>query len=154
MINTALKMNPRITFDFITVGTGEGNMKDLVAKIEAPTEAQKPSLLVVPTHEDLNGAVMTILTGRFKGEAPKLVEAPKEQAPKVEAAAATEAQKPVEAPVTQAAKTETAPVQQAPKTDAVKAEAPVVATAAAQDTAAVAASTPSAPKKKWYRFGH
>jgi hypothetical protein len=142
MINTALKMNPRVTFDFITVGSGEGNIKDLVAKIEAPTDAQKPSLLIVPTHEGLNGAVMTILTGRFKGEAPKIVDAPKVEAPKAEVIAAPEAPKPVEAPVVQAAKTEAAPVAQAPKT-----EAPVVATAAA------AQETPAAQKKKWYRFG-
>ncbi len=143
MINTALRMNPRITFDFVTVGTGEGNMQDLVSKIDAP-EARKPSYLLVSKHEDLNGAVMNILTGRFKGEAPKPVEAPKVvEAPKAEAAAVVpEAPKPAEQQ----------PKAEAPKTDiaqASKAEAPAMAEAAQPQAAAV----PAAGKKKWYRFG-
>jgi hypothetical protein len=91
MLTAAMALNPRITVDFINVGekAGEGNIKDLAAKLGAP-------VYNVAKHEDVHGAMMAVLTKRFAK-----VEAPKVEAPKVEATAA-----PAEAPVAVAAAVE------------------------------------------------
>jgi hypothetical protein len=74
MLTAAMALNPRITVDFISVGTGEGNIKDLAAKLNAPVHT-------VAKHEELKGAMIAVLTTRFaKVEAPK-VEAPKAETP-------------------------------------------------------------------------
>lgn len=132
MINTAMKLNPRITFDFLSFGNGEGNMKDLIAKLTPSSEAQAPANLMVRQPEDLNGIVMGLLKTRIS-HAPMPVNAPVAEAPKVEAAVAPEAPK---AEAVKPAET----VAELPK-----AEAPPVATAQA--------SVPATPgsKKKWYK---
>jgi hypothetical protein len=86
MLTAAMALNPRITVDFINVGAtaGEGNIKDLAAKLNAPVHN-------VAKHEDVHGAMMAVLTKRFA----------KVEAPKVEAVAA-----PAEAPVAVAAAVE------------------------------------------------
>ncbi|MEZ0261510.1 MAG: hypothetical protein ACAH80_10905, partial [Alphaproteobacteria bacterium] len=91
MLTAAMALNPRITVDFINVGllAGDGNIKDLAAKLNAP-------VYNVAKHEEVHGAMMAVLTKRFAK-----VEAPKVEAPKVEATAA-----PAEAPVAVAAAVE------------------------------------------------
>ena len=87
MLTAAMALNPRITVDFINVGqlAGDGNIKDLAAKLNAP-------VYNVAKHEDVHGAMMAVLTKRFaKVEAPK-VEAPKVEEP-VAVPAAVEAPK-------------------------------------------------------------
>jgi hypothetical protein len=144
MLNTAMQMNSRITIDFISFGAGEGNIKDLAAKLTPTTDAQKSGVYDIAKHEDLHGVVMSLLTNRFAGAAP-------------------EPQKPVEAPkaVAEEAKT-TASV-----TAEVKPDAPVVVEVKKADTVvetAVAASAPETPKaapaateskgrRRWILFG-
>lgn len=77
MIETAMKMNPRVTFDFISFGPGSIN--DLAAKVNAPTDAQKPGIYTVEKPEDLNATVMSVLAQRFAAPAP----APKPEPVKV-----------------------------------------------------------------------
>jgi hypothetical protein len=89
MIETAMQMNPRVTFDFISVGAG--NIGELAAKIKAPTDAQKPGVLTIAGHEQLGATVMNVLQARFAGQVP--VEAPKPEAPpKAEASKQQQAQ--------------------------------------------------------------
>jgi hypothetical protein len=133
MINTAMKMNPRLTFDFVSFGTGEGNVKDLVAKLTPPAGAQEVGNFHVPKHEDLHGVIIGILTTRMKGLAPDAQPAPKVEAAVVPEAPKTEAVKPAEV------------VPAAPAPDAPKAEAPAVATAQA------AVPTTLGSRKKWYK---
>ena len=86
MIEHAMQLNSKVTFDFINVGTG--NLKDLAARVKAPAEAQKPGFYGVSKAEELNGTMMCVLAGRFtaKQEAPKVdtvqAEAPKAETPK------------------------------------------------------------------------
>lgn len=96
MLTAAQALNPRITIDFINIGekAAEGNIKDLAAKLNAP-------VYNVAKHEEVQGAMITVLKARFvKVEAPK-VEAPKAEEHKVEAAV-----KPAEAVVAIAAAVE------------------------------------------------
>jgi hypothetical protein len=138
MINTAMQLNPRITFDFITVGTAAGNVTDLIAKMTPPSADRAAGYLIAATHEDINGAVMSVLKSRFKGDAPA-VETPKvvAEAPKAEPVVMPEAPK-AEAP-------KAAEVAQPAAPEQPKSETPVVATA----QAAVPATPGS--KKKWYK---
>ncbi|MEZ0223493.1 MAG: hypothetical protein ACAH83_02985 [Alphaproteobacteria bacterium] len=125
MLNTAMQMNARVTVDFISFGTGEGNIKDLAAKLTPPSDAQKSSVYNIAKHEDLHGTVMSLLTSRFAGvtpEAPKPVEAPKvvaEVAPvateaKTKAPAATDVKKP-DAPSAAVVETAVAATAETPK---------------------------------------
>lgn len=147
MINTAMQLNPRLTFDFVSFGDGNGNVRDLVAKLN-----QNAGNFLVQKHEDLNGVIMGILTTRFKGLAPaRPVEAHEAEAANamegfVKAAAATtpapEAAKPAAAP--QVAP-ETPKAAEPPKAEPPKAETPVAAAAVAGTPAT------SGSKKKWYK---
>jgi hypothetical protein len=101
MIETAMQLNPNITFDFVSFGSGPLN--DLASRIKAPTEAQKVVLHNVATPEEFRGVMMRLLADRFGGQA-----APKVEAPKAEAAAAP-AEPPAPAPAPAAQK------QEAPK---------------------------------------
>lgn len=126
MIATAMQMNPRITFDFISFGAG--NVDELISKVGAP-EDRKPAHQFVAKHEDLKGAVMSILSSRFKGETPQSISAP--------------------APVAEAPKTETAVEQ--PEVENAAPEAPKAEPPAAVVETPAAAATPEA-KKRWYKF--
>lgn len=150
MMNTAMQMNPRVTFDFVSFGDGNGNVKDLVAKLTPPDAAQNAGSVLVQKHEDLNAAIMGVLTTRFQGLAPvKPVEAHEAEATEamkgfVKAATATTAPA---APAPEAAKPVETPqvVAEPPKAEPPKAEAPAVAAAQA-----AAPATPGS-KKKWYK---
>lgn len=148
MLNTAMQMNPRVTVDFISFGAGDGNIKDLAAKLTPPTEAQKSGVYNVAKPEDLHGAVMSVLTGRFAGvapETPRPVEAAKVVAEEPKAAAPVVTETKSEAPVV---------------TEAKKADAPpaaVVETAVAASAEAPKA-VPAAPvegkgRRRWIIFG-
>jgi hypothetical protein len=146
MLNTAMQMNSRVTVDFISFGTGEGNIKDLAAKLTPPSDAQKSGVYNIAKHEDLHGVVMSLLTNRFAGAAP-------------------DPQKPVEAPKAAAEETKTAPVATEAKPDApVVAEVKKPDAPAAVVETAVAASAPETPKavpavtegkgrRRWIVFG-
>ena len=147
MLNTAMQMNPRVTVDFISFGTGEGNIKDLAAKLTPPSDAQKSGVYNVAKPEDLHGAVMSVLTGRFAGlapEAPKPVEAPKVVAEEPKAVT----------PVAAETKTESPAATEVKKPDAPSAAVVQTAVAATADTPkAVPAATEGKGRRRFIIFG-
>jgi hypothetical protein len=68
LIATALSFNPKLSFDFITLGNGDGNVLELVAKIEAA--GHKPGIHAAAKAENLEGAVLEALTARFAPATP------------------------------------------------------------------------------------
>ncbi|TAL27242.1 MAG: hypothetical protein EPN97_17845 [Alphaproteobacteria bacterium] len=142
MLNTAMQMNPRVTVDFISFGSGEGNIKDLAAKLTPPTDAQKSGVYNVAKHEELHGAVMSVLTGRFAGVAP---EAPKVVVEETKTAAPVATETKPDAPVVAEVKKPEAP--------AVIVETAVAASAPETPKAGPAAPAEGKGRRRWIIFG-
>ena len=85
MIEATLLYNKHVTFDFVTVGEGGGNLSQLAAKVSDSTVAARVGFHTAKTQDDVWGTVTGILKDRIsaspwvKPEEPKAEAAPEEK---------------------------------------------------------------------------
>jgi hypothetical protein len=75
MLASAMTFDPRLTVDFVTVGAGEGNIRDLRAQLAAAAPGREPGLYTAEKPDDIQSAVIRALKTRLKA-LPAAVEPP------------------------------------------------------------------------------
>ncbi len=78
LIETTLRHNPKVTFDFINIGTAAGNIPTLAGMVNAAAPALAPAVHHVEKSEDLWSALTAVVKTRLGQTQPSpVVEAPK-----------------------------------------------------------------------------
>lgn len=80
LIEGTLRGNPKATFDFINVGADNGNIVELVAKVNVADEAQRPRIHDIAKVGDVWGTFINVLHERIS-ETPFMKSAPVAPAP-------------------------------------------------------------------------